>query len=82
MVSWLLITTLDHCLRDNNQPRFGCQNVDTRPENEAEPPSPDLFLRLLFTVNSTFKGQREADVSQKPARLTARAVGCKHNTDS
>lgn len=37
MVSWLWITTLDHCLRDNHQPGFGCQNVDTRPDKEAEP---------------------------------------------
>lgn len=75
MVSWLWITTLDHCLRDNHQPGFGCQNVDTRPDKEAEPPSPELFLRRLFTVNSTLKGQREADVSQKPAGLTAGAAG-------
>lgn len=74
MVSRLLITTLDHCLRDNQQPGFGCQNIDTRPEKEPEPLSPDLFL-LLFTINSTFKGQREADVSQKPAGLAAGAAG-------
>lgn len=75
MVSRLLMTTLDCCLHDNHQPGFGCQNVDTHPDEEPEPLCPDLFLRHLFTVDSTFKGQREADVSQKPARLTAGAAG-------
>lgn len=69
------MTTLDCCLHHNHQPGFGCQNIDTRPDKEPEPLCPDLFLHHLFTVDSTFKGQTRADVSQKPARLTAGAPG-------